>query len=314
LLTARARSRMQSAGQTLGAPMIDVEVARTFLDVAETSSFQLAAQRLNVTQSTVSARIRTLEERLGQRLFDRTRAGASLNSHGRAFQPYAQTIVQAWESGKRAAAKGPGLHDRLRIGGDHGLWPGMLSPWLLELRAKLADTEIEASADEGKSLVRQVLKGQLEIAVSYYASTEEGLSAERLTDDELMLVTSEPDGAFRSRYVDVKWGAEGVPLEIERPATSIELGSSSVDYLFLSQSAGYVPRRLVEPYLTAGRLHLVRKAPTFSKPIYVLLQQGTSNETVKQALALLRETIASPPRASKLKELADAFRVRMIDD
>ena len=45
--------------------MIDVDTALTFLKVAETNSFQLAAKHLNVTQSTVSARIRVLEERLG---------------------------------------------------------------------------------------------------------------------------------------------------------------------------------------------------------------------------------------------------------
>ena len=39
--------------------MIDIEVARTFLAVIETGTFQGAADKVNVTQSTVSARIRT---------------------------------------------------------------------------------------------------------------------------------------------------------------------------------------------------------------------------------------------------------------
>jgi DNA-binding transcriptional LysR family regulator len=178
----------------------------------------------------------------------------------------------------------------------------------------LPEAEIEAFAADGELLIRHVLKGQLEMAVSYRAPTEEGVSIERLTDDELILVTTDPAGGFKSRYVDVKWGAESVPLEIETPPTSIDLGGASVNYLLLAQSAGYVPRRLVEPYLTAGHLRLVPKAPTFSKPLYVLQQHGTASEIVKQGLALLREAVAAPPRASKLKDLADAFRVRMIDE
>ena len=44
---------------------MDVNLARTFLIVAETGSFVDAARKLNITQSTVSARIKGLEELLG---------------------------------------------------------------------------------------------------------------------------------------------------------------------------------------------------------------------------------------------------------
>jgi DNA-binding transcriptional LysR family regulator len=44
---------------------MDTELARTFLTIAETGSFVAASERLHVTQSTVSARIRRLEEWLG---------------------------------------------------------------------------------------------------------------------------------------------------------------------------------------------------------------------------------------------------------
>ena len=54
---------------------MDIELARTFLEVIDAGSFLGAAARLHVTQSTVSARIRTLEERMGRRLFVRNKAG-----------------------------------------------------------------------------------------------------------------------------------------------------------------------------------------------------------------------------------------------
>ena len=113
--------------------MIDVETARTFLAIATTGTFQAAARQVNVTQSTVSARIKTLEERLGQRVFERSKSGAVLNHHGRQFERYARAIVQAWEQGKRKVAQAKDYESSLAIGGQPNLWTRFLSQWLLEL-------------------------------------------------------------------------------------------------------------------------------------------------------------------------------------
>ncbi|RVA21863.1 LysR family transcriptional regulator, partial [Mesorhizobium sp. M7A.F.Ca.US.001.01.1.1] len=57
---------------------MDTENLRSFLEVATHGSFTVAASRLNLAQSTVSARIRGLEEQLGRRLFVRDRDGVTL--------------------------------------------------------------------------------------------------------------------------------------------------------------------------------------------------------------------------------------------
>ncbi|WP_210325107.1 helix-turn-helix domain-containing protein [Mesorhizobium silamurunense] len=46
---------------------MDIDRARTFLEIVHSGSFLKAADRLHVTQTTVSARIRTLEDELGRR-------------------------------------------------------------------------------------------------------------------------------------------------------------------------------------------------------------------------------------------------------
>ena len=61
---------------------MDTELARTFLEIVSTGSFVHAAERLHVGQTTVSARIRLLEERLGRQLFVRNRNGATLTPAG----------------------------------------------------------------------------------------------------------------------------------------------------------------------------------------------------------------------------------------
>lgn len=83
--------------------VMDVDRARTFLEIVSSGSFLRAAERLNVTQTTVSARIRTLEEELGRVLFIRNRNGAQLTAAGREFERYAQSFVQVWERGAASA-------------------------------------------------------------------------------------------------------------------------------------------------------------------------------------------------------------------
>ena len=78
-----------------------IEHLKTFLEIAGTGNFIRAAERLNVTQSTVSARIKSLEEQLGQSLFLRSHTGAELTAAGRQLQRYAMTMVRAWEQARQ---------------------------------------------------------------------------------------------------------------------------------------------------------------------------------------------------------------------
>ena len=124
--------------------MIDVESARTFLAVIETGSFQAAAGKVNVTQSTVSARIKTLEERLGQRIFARSKAGAQLTVHGYHFERYARTIVRAWEQGRQQVGIPEVFDDMLVIGGQYNLWARFLTQWLVEMETSLPNVAFRA--------------------------------------------------------------------------------------------------------------------------------------------------------------------------
>ena len=80
---------------------MDMDQVRTFLEVVEARSFVRAAESLNVTQSTVSARIKDLEIRLGQPLFQRRKSGVTLTTAGRRFQAVGANPRAAWMAGLR---------------------------------------------------------------------------------------------------------------------------------------------------------------------------------------------------------------------
>jgi hypothetical protein len=107
--------------------VMDINLARTFLEVLASGSFGIAAERLHLTQTAVSARIRALEEQLGRRLFVRNKAGARLTPAGERFVHHAVTLIQVWERARYQVALPPGREDVVSLGGELTLgircWP-----------------------------------------------------------------------------------------------------------------------------------------------------------------------------------------------
>lgn len=126
---------------------MDVELARTFLEIVATRSFVRAAEHLNVSQTTVSARIRSLEERLGRSLFVRNKNGATLTPAGEQFLRYAPMFVQLWERARHQVAVPSGSRAVLAIGGETSLWQPWLQNWLLWMRKPLRISPCASRSD-----------------------------------------------------------------------------------------------------------------------------------------------------------------------
>jgi DNA-binding transcriptional LysR family regulator len=74
---------------------MDFEQLRTFLEVSRLKSFSRAADKLGVTQPAISAQIRSLENEVGARLFDRDGGKVTFTAAGRLFEPFAEHCLQA---------------------------------------------------------------------------------------------------------------------------------------------------------------------------------------------------------------------------
>jgi DNA-binding transcriptional LysR family regulator len=73
---------------------MDFEQLRTFLEVCRLRSFSRAAKKLMVTQPAISAQIRTLENEVGARLFDRDGGKVTFTAAGKVFEPFAEHCLQ----------------------------------------------------------------------------------------------------------------------------------------------------------------------------------------------------------------------------
>ncbi|WP_136248237.1 LysR substrate-binding domain-containing protein [Halomonas borealis] len=75
-------------------PILDTELLSAFVAVVENEGFTAAARQLHKTQSTISQRIRTLEQRVGVALLRRTSRRLSLTPDGEVFLVYARRLLQ----------------------------------------------------------------------------------------------------------------------------------------------------------------------------------------------------------------------------
>ncbi|WP_263352880.1 LysR family transcriptional regulator [Acidicapsa acidisoli] len=73
---------------------MDFEQLKTFQFVSRLKSFSRAADNLGVTQPAISAQIRSLENEVGARLFDREGGKVTFTAAGRLFEPFAEHCLQ----------------------------------------------------------------------------------------------------------------------------------------------------------------------------------------------------------------------------
>ena len=278
---------------------MNIEHIKTFLEIAATGNFNRAAERLNVTQSTASARIKTLEDRLDRVLFLRGRNGATLTAAGRRFHRYALSVVRAWEQARQETALPEGYRAYLGLGSQVSLWERLILKWVPWMRQAAPDVALRLEADYSDSLMRHLSDGLLDIGVMYLPRHGPGLVVETLLEERLVLVATSKrtlSAGWVEDYVYVEWGddfraehSRAFP-EMASPAISVGLGALGLQYILEHGGSGYFPLRVVRPLLAARRLYRVRQAPEFRRPAYVVYPTDPSDDELLQlALTGLRQ-------------------------
>lgn len=280
---------------------MDTELARTFLTVVAAGNFISAADRLHVTQSTVSARIHTLEEQLGCTLFVRNKAGTTLTPAGRQFQNHASTLVRTVEQARHDVGVPRGFRAALSVGGRFGLWEQFLLKWLPLMREIAPDVSVRAEIGMEADLMQGLVEGRLDIGVMYTPQSRPGLKVEPLLEERLVLVSTDPHGQPEPGpgYVYIDWGPEFYARHSASfpgfigPALTANIGWLGLQHILQNGGAGYFPVRLVRPYIKDGRLTSLRGAPEYSLPAYVVYPAESDPELFGTALTLMGNLAAA---------------------
>ena len=146
---------------------MNLEELKTFLAVVEAGSLIAASRRLNVTQSTVTARINALEDEIGQKLLHRHKSGAELTSPGFKFKRYAELMVQLWRQARYEVSLPKGFVGVCNLGLDFDLWDDAGRIFLDFVRGEAPGVALAVWPGEQRQLDRWLSIGLIDVALCY---------------------------------------------------------------------------------------------------------------------------------------------------
>lgn len=248
---------------------------QTFLAIAECGSFNLAAERLNITQAAVSARIRQLEEMLDVRLFDRGRRGAALTEAGRHLRPHAESMTRLWRAVSEDTFRRFSGRVSLRMGSQLSIWDPMLVEMTVWIEETLGKLPLTVNFDHDMNMHDAVRNGVVDMALTNEQPVGGELACVTLPAENLILVADAPcslDDPELPLFVNCELGAEFEQVVAatlpKGTAQHIFLGNCTMGLHYLRRRGGmtYAPLSMVREHLQAGRLFAVTEAPEVEVP------------------------------------------------
>jgi len=263
---------------------MNLPALRTFLAIVETGSLVRASVQLGVTQSTVTARLKSLEEELGQTLIIRQKSGATLTAAGARLRRYAETIAGLWQQARQETALPDGASGLCNIACHPDLWPELGQRLFAAIRAAEPDLALSVWHGGQGDLADWQARGLTDISLTYWPLSQGGQTIRPLITDRLILVSTRPDSpvTFDPAYVFVEagddFGRQHAAAYADAGTARLNFGTAALglDHLLAEGGAAYLPARIAAPHLTTGRLFALPNAPEFTRPSVLVLNAAAA--------------------------------------
>ena len=167
---------------------MELHQLRYLVAVAETGNFTRASERCHITQPSLSQQILNLEREVGHKLFHRLGRKAVLTEAGTTFLDRARRILFEVENAAKELSDHPALDRRITIGAIPTVTPYLIAPLIQRCRVKHPNLLIHVREGFRSDLVRDVVEGELDLAVVTLPVKEPRLSIEPLLTEPLLLV------------------------------------------------------------------------------------------------------------------------------
>jgi DNA-binding transcriptional LysR family regulator len=261
---------------------MDTRQLTAFCAVVERKSFSDAAERLGVTQPAVSQQIRSLEERLGQQLLDRSGRRVEPTEAGRRLYRGAQRLLaqerQLLED-LAGGAEGP-LRGQLAIGASTGPGGSVVPVLLCEFAEENPEITVDLSISDTQTIVDLVARRELELGVVGATPRNRAVAYEPFFRDEVVLVCppghrfagqsialddlrDEPllvmqEGAGVRQVIEDELRQSGTRLRDLGVRLELGLQESVKSAVEAGHGVTFISRTAVESELAAGALALAR--------------------------------------------------------
>ncbi len=271
---------------------MDLDLLRTFVEVHRTRHFGRAAERLHLTQSAVSSRIRLLEQTLGMQLFTRDRRNIQLTPAGERFLIHAETIIDAWHEAQRDVATAREGRRPVTLAAPVLVWDIHLGEWMGKLHPALPELSFMLHTADAETVVSGVLEGGVELGFLLDVPRHSGLIVRELGAVALWKVAARCRRG-RAGLIGVDWGAAvaarlaDVEPGIAHPGLQVSGPAMALDALLKLGGEAYLPRPLVQAAVKAQTLTRL-ESPPLAVPLNAIYRAaGNQRDLAERILELL---------------------------
>jgi LysR family cyn operon transcriptional activator len=194
--------------------LIELRHLRYFLAVAESAHFTKAAQRLHVTQPTLSHQIRQLEGQLNMPLFDRIGRRVRLTSAGELLLPHARRVLHELQDAQAALGELHGLkRGELKVGIVQTVNACVIPEIVAQFSAAHPGIRVACSEMAVEDIEAGLESGALDLGIGFLPACRKSLDGEKLFTEELVAVVSTAHPLTKRRKLRVReLGAEPLVL------------------------------------------------------------------------------------------------------
>lgn len=290
---------------------MQIELLETFLDLCETGSFNKSAEKLGVTQSTISGRIRALEAILERTLFIRSRAGTELTLEGLKFEPHARALRHGWAEAMHATRTAGTAAMVLRIGMQRDLTGKMIGDWIRDFRTALPDTAFYIEADYSPAMTSDLLVGAQDFAMMFtprmhpdlYFETLGEIPYRMISTDVVSLADVEPDRYILTNFSPAFAEAHAL-LHPLLAGAWVSSGESTTIAGLLTSIGGsaYVIGEMADELVASGACVHVADAPVIPQTVFAAVHLRNRHRPMhRRLLQLLRAQFGGRPMHARAR-------------
>jgi DNA-binding transcriptional LysR family regulator len=219
---------------------LDFGQIEAFVQVSTHSSFSRAAEVLQLTQPSITARIQSLEREVGEEMFERGGRGVRLTDAGLAFLPYAERILQTLAEGRDSIDEVRNVQlGSLQLGAALTICTYVLPHILHGFRSRYGGVDVSIKTARSEQVLAMVLSDEVQVGIVRSLSHPD-VETLHLYDDEIVLI-AEPGHRFASA------GRTSVEEAASEPIVLFDRGSSYFGLIHgFFRQAGVVPNVAME--------------------------------------------------------------------
>jgi DNA-binding transcriptional LysR family regulator len=192
---------------------MDIDYFREFVVLADTGNYLAAADKLYLTQSTLTRHIQTFEKELGVQVFDRTTRKITLNDYGQLMLPYAREIMQLQDNYYTAVYNRQRLeHNNIQIGSIPTMVSYGITDVLVEFKKEHPSISIDIQESDSSQLISLLEKGRCDF-VFMRESGQTPIDVEKIqfSRDSMVAIMSSNNPLARNSTISIAQ-LKGIPL------------------------------------------------------------------------------------------------------